>query len=764
MRRGALAFLGRKDRSLFDTSIKMGEMDNAELVLNSPTSPESGTASVRARPTVKHYTTSESFQGFAVPTPRVPVLPTINGPKVNGAVYGDQLPYGLVEEDILVPPPPSSAPPPPPETFVLPPPDFLGYLSNLEMTGHQPPPKPPPKPPLIEEKNRRIIKPPLLAPPKPPSTGSSSSASSTPISKPSPAKVPKHPTFPPPLPPTKGQQNTLKTPPPKPIRLSSMGNLNSPPQIPPPPPPVHVPTQSTFNPQNTAKLNHVSNASVLSGYEEQDTRPKHMLLLEDTGSVKPVPMLVAVNGNVARETPTKPIRKDPRHQKDNLQSAPYTQTSLHEPPKDVLDHKEDIQSSPPSWSLMPDVTTRTSRQTVSAQNETVKPLRVPYQIPKTLQTGNRKLLTSEDIQGKLGPKPAGKLGILSDHKLQNLKNGESSAGQEAPAASPLSLLMAAKEREKYKGFLSHENETTKNDQRRGSIQKNNSILKPFTTLPRSLSSSSLLHQDKVQVSPTSVSPGQYWESQPASITELSRGGTFEPARSWTTSASSTDMSNRRLRRKDSNVNSGGDKGYVGLPLLPPPPEFDDFDDISSAPSSRPSIPTLEMTPQLNINSLPPAHSPPAPAPKPSKNPTPNFGVQTNTQFQTNSRVDPTQRAATLSPSQATLVSILQKKMLEMDHKIITTKETDYDAEEWGVPLSENINVPVIPKTMPQAKSISTGTNPTPNHHNQEVGGKAVKKHLNINSNESQSVHQHGMTYRIRPGTKQPITLIRKGPS
>ncbi|XP_061640541.1 uncharacterized protein C6orf132 homolog [Phyllopteryx taeniolatus] len=760
MKRGTLAFLGRKDQSLFDTGIKMREMDNVELVLNSPTSPESGIASVRARPTVKHYTTSESFQGFAVPTPRVPVLPTIRGPKVNGPVYGDQLSYGLVEEDILVPPPPSSAPPPPPETFILPPPDFLGYLSSLEMASLQSPPTPAPKPPPKEEKNRRIIKPPPMAPPKPLSTSSSSSASSTPLSKPSPAKFPKHPTFPPPLPPTKGQQNTLKTPPPKPIRLSSMANIDSPPQIPAPPPPVRTPTQSTFNPQNVAKLNHVSNASVLSGYEEQDTRPKQMLLLEDTGSVKPVPMLVAVNGNVPRDTPTKPIRKDPLHHKEHLQSTHLPQTPLHESakaiPKDVLYHKENIQSILPSRSLMPEVTTRTSTKTVSAQNETVKPLRVPYQIPRKLQTGNRTLLTSEDIKGKLGPKPAGKFSLLLDNKLHNLKNGESCAGQEAPSASPLSLLMAAQERERYKGFQSHENGTIKNDQRRGSIPKNNSIPKPLSTLPRSLSSSSLSHQDKLQVSPTSVSPVQYSESKLATIARMNNEASA--------SASSTDMSNRRVERKDSNVKYGGDKGYVGMHLVPPPPEFDDFDDIELAPSSRPPGPPLKMAPRPNINSLPPAHGPPEP--KPSKHPTPNVGVQTNPQFQTNSRIDPTQRPTTLLSSQATLVSILQKKMLEMDHKIITTKEADYDAEDWGVPLSEDIKVPVIPKTMPQANSISTVTNPTPNHHKQELGGKAVKKYPDINSNEPQSVHihQYGMTYRVRPGTKQPITLIRKGPS
>ncbi|CAB1417906.1 unnamed protein product [Pleuronectes platessa] len=50
MKKGALHFLGRKNRSLFDTNIQIKDRDNVELVLGSPAILESGTASVRARP------------------------------------------------------------------------------------------------------------------------------------------------------------------------------------------------------------------------------------------------------------------------------------------------------------------------------------------------------------------------------------------------------------------------------------------------------------------------------------------------------------------------------------------------------------------------------------------------------------------------------------------------------------------------------------------------------------------------------------------
>ncbi|XP_077385912.1 uncharacterized protein LOC144023864 isoform X2 [Festucalex cinctus] len=683
--------------------------------------------------------TSESLQGYAVPTPRVPVLPTsISGPKINGAVNGDHFTYDFAEEEILVPPPPSMAPPPPPETFILPPPDFMGYLSSLEVAALQPPPTHAPKPP---ETNRRIIKPPPKAPPKPPSTGSSSSASSTPISKPSPAKVPKHPNYAPPPPPAKGQPKPTKTPPPKPIRLSSMNNLDSPPQFPAPLPPAQTPTQSTFNPQNAAKLNHVSNTSILRSYEEQDARPKQMLLLEDTASARPVPMLVPVNGNVPRETPTKPIRKDPQHHKENLQSTDLTHKSRHEPPQSIPDdvryHKENIQSIPP----MREVTPKANTVTVSAQNEAVKPLRVSYQIPRKLQTVNKTRLTSQNIQGKLGPQPAGNFSPISD---------------ETPAASPLSLLMAAKERDRFKGFQSQEIGTIRSNQRRGSFH-NNPIPKTVPTMSRAISSSSLLHQDKVQVSPTSVSPTQYWETKSATIAQINN----EPIYSnWTQPTSSSHMSNRLVERKESYVKSGGGKEHVVMPLLPPPPEFEDFGGImDSPPSMRPPDPPLKYASLPNINSLPPAHIPPTP----SKHPSHNVGVQPKSQFQTNSKVNPAQQQqpTAQSPSQTTLVSILQKKMLEMDHKITTTDEADYDADDWAVPLSEDIKV--IPKSTPQAKSVSTGTKQTATHHKQEFNGKVARKIPEINSNEVQSSHhQFGMTYRIRPGTKQPITLIRKG--
>ncbi|XP_020789937.2 uncharacterized protein LOC110168789 [Boleophthalmus pectinirostris] len=290
MKKGTLNFLGRKNQSLFDTNVKMKDMDNVDLVLGSGTILESGTASVRARPTVKHYSpSSDSFQAYAVPTPTVPhYAPAINGTKINGSVSDDQISNGStisvtdpIEGEIFVPAPPSMAPPPPPaEVFVLPPPEFMGDLSTL-----QPPVMPASKPPSqflsLQEDDFNFLTPPPMSPPKPPSTGSN--GLSVPVSSPVATDIPEHPKYAPPQPPVE-KTRIFKNPPPKPIRISSVQTLDTPPDTPAPPPPVHTPTLSSFNPQSPAKLYNAPNSSFVNGYEESGPKIQPKLLFEDAGA------------------------------------------------------------------------------------------------------------------------------------------------------------------------------------------------------------------------------------------------------------------------------------------------------------------------------------------------------------------------------------------------------------------------------------------------------------------------------------------------
>ncbi|XP_051803792.1 uncharacterized protein LOC110957241 isoform X2 [Acanthochromis polyacanthus] len=815
MKRGPLNFLGRKNQSLFDTNIKMKDMDNVELVLGSSAIPESGTASVRARPTVKHHSSSsDSFQGFAVPTPKVPLLPPVNGAKINGSALGSHLSNGsvisvpdLVEGEIFVPPPPSTAPPPPPGTFI-PPPDFLGDLNTLDPAVLQPPPMPAPKPPSLapsmEEEDYSFLKPPPMAPPKPPSTCSSGSSSSIPISTPSPAMVPEHPSFAPPQPPTEKQNKTHKVPPPKPIRWASVSSIDSPPESPAPPPPVQTPTLSTFNPQNTAKLYNAPKTSILSGYEDRDTRRKQMLVLEDSGSVNSV--LVQVDGKASKvSTPTKPVSKDVQEIKENLQNtgsvnsvlvqvdgkASKVSTPTKPVSKDVQEIKENLQNTQPPQATVSETKKETKTETVSVQPEIPKPVQSqPQKSPQLIAQVN-----PEPIKNKIDESTSAgrRYSPLLDRKLRNLKAGETSGAKDGHAASPLALLMAAKERDKHRSThhsLSREDSAKKNELATASIHPNDSSPNSFVVIPRSGSSSSLTSTEErlqasvkparslenthtVQTPEKSRSPELIKEQTPSTNPVLSRiTAATSPTRNLTEQKQKSEQSLSKSQSVQPEVN----KEELNLTLLPPPPEFDDLDDFMEPPPSiLPPDPPMKKAPTPTVSPLtpapvpsPPPNPPKPPPPVPPKLPPPDFDVKPKPQVQTKPKPAPTQLPSNLTPSQSTLLSILQKKMLEMDHKMSPVKDAEPGSDDWGSPLSEeDSKIPVVPKAKPQTKSFPV-VNKAATLDMRELEKKVAQKYQDTSpikaptSNGPQSKHQYGMTFTVRPGTKQPITLASKG--
>ncbi|AWP02860.1 Hypothetical protein SMAX5B_002380 [Scophthalmus maximus] len=776
MKRRTLHFLGRKSQSLFDTNIQIKDMDNVELVLDSPVILESGTASVRSRPTVNHHTSSDHFQGFAVPTPKVPLLPPINGTKANGSVGEDRLSNGsvisvpdLVEGEIFVPAPPSVAPPPPPGSFIPPPPDFMGDLNSLEPATLQSP-----LAPSLEE-DLAFLKPPPMAPPKPPSTCSSGSGSSVPVPSPPRAKVPQHPKFAPPPPPKEKQHKTNKAPPVKPIRLSSMSNLDLPPQTPAPPPPVQTPTLSTFNPQNTAKLFNVPQPSVLSRFEIHDTR--QMLLLEDSGSVKSVPVksvpvksvpvksvpvLVQVDGNVSNmETPIKPISRDVPELKENLQITQPSQPSFSESKKD------------------------TKTATVSAQPVVTKPIQTLPQKSPQLQKLNSSHVNTEFSKDKLeiSPSQSHRFSPLLDRKLRNLKSSETNGAREGPAASPLALLMAAKKREKHRPThsLSRENSAKKNEQPSTSVYPSDSSHNSFVVVPRSSSSSSPTSQERIEDSmysiPMKKSGTPEKPGRPAAVRDQLQS--TSPAPSKITAAASVsvmDLVGQKHNAKQSppktqSAQPGFNKEGFHFPFLPPPPEFDDTEEIMEPPPSiRPPDPPMKKAPTPTVSLPPPApvlspSTKPKP-PAPPKLPPPDINVKPKSQIQTKPQVVPTQLQSTLSPNQATLLSILQKKMLEMDHKMVPAKEAESSSEDWGAPLSdENNKIPVVGSATPQSKNYPV-VNKATALDMRELESKMAKKHqesssMKVPTSNGPSKHQYGMSFTVRPGTTHPITPVFK---
>ncbi|KAM9759821.1 uncharacterized protein ACNS7B_006275 [Menidia menidia] len=817
MKKGSLNFLGRKNQSLFDTSVKMKDMDKVELVLGSSAIPESGTASVRARPTVKHHSTSDTFQGFAVPTPTVPLLPHANGLKINGSVSGEQLSNGsvaslpdLTEGEIFVPPPPSVAPPSPPLSFVPPPPDFMGDLNSIDLAALQPPSMPAPKlafpPQSTEEEDLSFLKPPPMAPPKPPSTCSSGSVSSLPSYTPPPAKVPEHPKFSPPQPPSENQHKTHKAPPPKPIRLSSVPKFDSPPHTPAPPPPVQAHTLSTFNPQNTAKLYNVPKTTFLNGNEDHNPRPKQILLLEDSGPANSVPVPVSVDGKAPKvSTPPKPAPKFAPEQKESLKmTQPFkiSRPEHHgEAKREAISPQSEI-TKPVQSPQLPKATSVVSPQSeitkpvqspqlpkatsvVSPQSEITKPLQSP-QLPKitgTVQSSKDKTESAPVQHHNFSP--------ILDRKLRNLRANEISGARDGHAASPLALLMAAKEREKHRSAqsLSREGSTKMSEQPKGSTDLSNSGPIFSAAIPKSdLYSSLTPAEDRLHESIASVRPENH--AQTIQTPEKSSCPDQIPPSNLSLievkAASSPTVSNLAAQKQSAeqipsfsqSVQPNDQKRELNVPLLPPPPEFDDFDEVmESPPSICPPDPPVKKVPtpsaDHHFQSPAPASAPPPPPPPkhlplpPPKLPPPDKNVTLKPQVQTKPKPAPAQIPANLSPSQTTLLSILQKKMLEMDHKVAQEKETESTTDEWGPSLSDEDNkIPVVPKAKPQAKNYPV-VHKAATLNMQELESKVANRfHESFQvkappSNGPNSKYQYGKTFTIRPGTKQPITPVTR---
>lgn len=547
------------------------------------------------------------------------------------------------------------------------------------------------------EEDFSFLKPPPMAPPKPPSICSSGSASSLPISTPPSDTIPEPPKFAPPQLPSEKQHKSYKTPPPKPIRLSSIPNMDSPPQTPAPPPPVQTPTRSTFNPKNTAKLYNIPKPSVLGGVEDRNTKPKHMLVLEDSGSGRSTPVLIEVDGNTPKvATPTKPVSKDVQELKENVHIVRHSPPPMPEPDKDN-----------------------------SAPLEKDKSLQTVHQTPPQLQKPNSAAGSSESSKDKVegSTSQSGKYSPIIDRKLRNLKSSETSTAREAHVASPLALLMAAKERDKHRSSHVSSQEIRKNEQSSAVFHPSDSSPNSFIVTPRSSLSSSLSSQNTVQEN-----------RKPASKQTIPQKSSAD---TMTESLSPTNLVTQKQTEqsppKPQATKHKDDKEELIVPLLPPPPEFDDLQETAGLPPSiPPPAPATKKEPTPNV--IPD----PAPLPKPKlpeapKLPPPDTKVKPKPQVQAKPKAAPPQQPSTLSPSQATLMGILQRKMLEMDQKMGPVKVAESPSDDWGTPLSdENNKVPVVPRVTPQSKN-GPAVNKAATLDMRELKGKMAQKNQEVSS-------------------------------
>ncbi|XP_053339679.1 proline-rich protein 36 [Clarias gariepinus] len=799
MKKGGLHFLSRKNQSLFDTNVQMKDVDNVEFVYDGVAFPDSGTAKVRARPTIKHFSTFGEGAGFAVPTPTVPVISSFTAPQISHTGKTASLSNGSAismddpeEEQIPIPPPPSTAPPPPPPQFIPPPPGhapppspFSGETySPVVLSSLEPPSMPPPKPPSVgmpDDVDLSVLRPPPMAPPKPPGYQISTS---------SPEDIPECPKFTPPLPPIEKPQSPItkvqKMPPPKPIRYSSMSNL------------------------------------LLSG---QSDSHDGMLLENSSKNLKTVKEMSTSQILVP---PVKPMRRN------------SSGIKLEE---DIQDFKKNVQVALPKQPVSNSMAATV--QTPSAAPDEISTLM------KGSPTAERSsaMLSAQDVLHATPVNPMTKYSPLLNSKLQSLKTSEPPSGKEV-TASPFALLMAAKERDKQRAAISRQNSTSSTDSTSGSIHLSDTRPNSFTVTPRTpLSGSASLSMEskhntenpkvtyaklaetsssiqnknpKSTASPTSPSghhngfdttsfippPPEFANSDPEDegppsmlppdpptkrtdaasslnsihITNGSTNSTSITSPSTTPTITANPISQSKPKPQATPTSQAKVQHQVPPPTPPkvqvqplpptqpkiqpqaPPPSLLKTQTQTPPPTQpkfQPQAPP-PSPPKLQPQAPPPTQpkiqyqAPPPTQPKfqPQAPPLPQLKSQAQAPPLTLPKAQP-QAPPSVAASQATLLSILQKKMLEMDPKFAQSREADTGSDEWSSPpFDDEVGGPSLNST-PKPKS-SAGLNI------KELENKVTNKaQAKAPASTGLSKQQFGMTFLVRPGTKQPITPVPK---
>lgn len=111
-------------------------------------------------------------------------------------------------------------------------------------------------------------------------------------------------------------------------------------------------------------------------------------------------------------------------------------------------------------------------------------------------------------------------------------------------------------------------------------------------------------------------------------------------------------------------------------------------------------------------------------------------------------------------------------MLEMDPKLsVPAKEAENNMDEWGTATSDDEgSVPVVSFTPSSKAKIVTPPAQSQGLDMRELEAKVAKKKADAaaapkaSTSNGPSKQPYGMTFTVRPGTKQPITLVSKADS
>lgn len=584
-----------------------------------------------------------------------------------------------------------------------------------------------------------------MAPPKPPSTCSSGSGSAAPVSVPPPTQVPECPKFAPPQPPTEKHQKSHKVPPPKPIRSSSVSTAEPPAQ----PPQVPTSTLSTFTSQNKAKVIDPPKHTVLwNGKDNQTATQQQMLVLQESGSANSAPAVMKMDGK-APQTPQLP-KPEPKPVQQHKGALEIKKPELPEDPKEPkIEAKTEIKAKSP---------TESKADIVPAQSEITKALQ-PLPLHRTT---NVQINSESKSILEVSPGQSRSFSPLLDRKLDSLKVNE----PKHTSTSPFALLKAAKEREKNKNTqsLSRESSTRRNEP-----------TSPNSFIPRSTSSvlpSQNRLQENATLRPAETKTVIQATETPMGSTALAKDQKLstDPVLSKFTSLSAPAVSNLTEQKqraeekqfKSHDVQNDTPKQDMNLPLLPPPPEFGDFDKIPEQPPSfcPPNPPTIKAPtpPKASAQAPPPTPAPApaqvtaqtptqasaptqapaptpakapakaqAPAPSPPKLPPSDIQVKPKPPVQTKSNPAPTQVPSNLSQNQATLLSILQKKMLVMDQKMAPVNDSEHNSDDWSTGFSDEDNkVPAVPQPKQGTINPPTPANKAASFNMKELETKVNK--------------------------------------
>nr|XP_023669263.1 extensin-2-like isoform X1 [Paramormyrops kingsleyae] len=725
MKRGAFTLLGtRKTPSLFDTNAEIRESDNVDLPLDSSARPEPGTARVRARPAVQlHTSSSSSSQGFAVPIPKVPLMPPTKGMIAAGRENGNAVPsqssfFNSLEGEMYIPPPPTMQPPPPPTNSAS--------CSSPNLPAWKPPsPKPVQK---VFSQHSDLS--PVMSSLKIPSKGSSNSPSTN-IFDFSSSAVTKYASLPPFSDPTlpveklEGTTPRIQNPPSPPDRLSSLQVSDS---------PAEVTAPSSFNPQNKAKLYSMPNTSILNKQKDIQHKPNNPIIVLEDPSTDKISRPVQINSKIPAavnnfgsatlsDAPAKPAQStSPQMQNDQQDVKDILQANL--PNKVTEGHMFPVKDS---GSVILDGTT--------------------YPAPEIYSSPKSSYVMMQASRSY-------KHGLDVSRKPYYLQRGSRGLQSRECTTSPIALLLAAKEREKLKSL--HLNESSSIDETKTN-NANSSAQSLLNPLP------------------------------PASVGE--RVAQF-PKRQDTYFVRSTPTLNPTHNENRLHDDSTS--------IIPPPPEFANLeedtknhsDHFSSPPNlpppdppvvkthSAPELPIVSSTsspeikpakappPEIKIAKAPPPEIKIAKAPPPeikiAKAPPPEIKLAKAPPPEIKLTKVPPPEAKPEPPSgnHRTLQSIIHKKQLDQGYGL---RQLD---KESGIPVRQN-----------PADKMKTGS-PTNVNSSQahsfvlsELGSKVAKMahkssvtSKETNSDLPTSKPPYGTSFIVRPGTKQPISVIRKGDS